>query len=127
MTKKVCTSFEVDSTQEKELHGCSLLIYTGAQRSRERMNPEETIDNSPNIRELVENSCCSNCSSVHPRQEIDVNPDDKLAAGSVLSILKQYANGVSSNLNDLWRVLDHLQIRSWNEYNDEINTTGWCC
>nr|DAD23136.1 TPA_asm: hypothetical protein HUJ06_024599 [Nelumbo nucifera] len=54
------------------------------------------------------------------KAKFDVDPDDKLAARSVLSILNQFANRVLPNLNDLRRVLDHLQIQSWNECNDEI-------
>nr|DAD34620.1 TPA_asm: hypothetical protein HUJ06_005260 [Nelumbo nucifera] len=77
--------------------------------------PLDSIDVPIEVRELVELVA----KQAH-KAKFDVDPDDELAARSVLSILNQFENGVSPNPNDLRRVLDHLQIRSWNECNDEI-------
>ncbi|KAI3868607.1 hypothetical protein MKX03_013117 [Papaver bracteatum] len=45
---------------------------------------------------------------------------DERTAGLVTSILNQFENRVAPNPTDLKRVLDYLNIRSWNQCNKEI-------
>ncbi|KAI3833473.1 hypothetical protein MKX03_027217 [Papaver bracteatum] len=57
---------------------------------------------------------------VAKQAEKDVELTDKRTAGLVTSILNQFENRVSPNPTDLKRVLDYLNIRSWNQCNKEI-------
>ncbi|KAI3844574.1 hypothetical protein MKW92_027531 [Papaver armeniacum] len=50
----------------------------------------------------------------------EVELTDERTAGLVTSILNQFENRVAPNPTDLKRVLDYLNIRSWNQCNKEI-------
>ncbi|RZC69816.1 hypothetical protein C5167_033043 [Papaver somniferum] len=50
----------------------------------------------------------------------EVEPTDERTAVLVTSILNQFENRVAPNPTDLKRVLDYLNIRSWNQCNKEI-------
>lgn len=52
--------------------------------------------------------------------KVEIGPGDEGAARDVLVILSAFENGIAPDSSDLERVLDHLEIRSWNDCRKEI-------
>ncbi|XP_010271953.1 PREDICTED: U-box domain-containing protein 19-like [Nelumbo nucifera] len=76
--------------------------------------PLDSIDVSTEVRELVEL-----VAKQAQKAKFDVDPDDERTAKNVLSILNQFDDGVWPSPYDVRRILDHLEVRSWNECSNE--------
>lgn len=52
--------------------------------------------------------------------KIELDPDDKMAANRVLSMLDQFEKGIEPDWSSVKWVLDYLEIRSWSDCDKEI-------
>ncbi|XP_058112305.1 U-box domain-containing protein 19-like [Magnolia sinica] len=77
--------------------------------------PLKSIDVPTEIRELIEL-----VGKQSQKVKIETDPCDERAANDVLDILGAFENKIVPDSNDLKRVLNHLEIRSWSDCNKEI-------
>ncbi|KAK9278017.1 hypothetical protein L1049_027574 [Liquidambar formosana] len=77
--------------------------------------PLNLIDVSGEVKELVEL-----VAKQARKAGFELDPDDESATNRVLSILNQFEKGIEPEMSMIKRVLDYLEIRRWNECNNEI-------
>ncbi|XP_011028587.1 PREDICTED: U-box domain-containing protein 19-like [Populus euphratica] len=77
--------------------------------------PLSLIDVGGEVKELVEL-----VGKQARNAKVEVDPEDEWALKQVFSILDHFEKGIEPDSSFIKRVLDHLEIRNWNDCNKEI-------